>query len=827
MARDSHDVAVIGALSDRLIVQRMSGTEELGRLYEYAIELLGSDESLPFPDVLGKNLTLRLSLPDGGERYFGGVVTRFTQLGRNGRYALFKAEVRPWLWYLTRCSDCRIFQTKTVPDIVQAILKEHGYSDVEDKLSGTYRSWEYCVQYRESDFNFISRLLEQEGIYYYFRHEQDKQVLVLADDESAHAAPAGYEEIPYYPPDNEARRKRDHISDWLLTQEVQSELYALRDFDFEKPRANLEAKKTILREHGAGSFEAYDYPGEYTRPSDGSNYARLRIEEEQARFEQVRGSGNVRGLGAGALFRLQGYPRDDQNREYLVTGANFELQANPLETRTAGQGTSFTCALTAMDSHQPFRPARTSRKSVVQGPQTAIVVGPSGKDVWTDEYGRAKIQFHWDREGGRDENSSCWVRVSQTAAGKNWGGMFLPHIGQEVIVDFLEGDPDRPVITGRVYNADNMPPLELPEHRYHSIIRDYYGNEIVMDGTPGEEHMALYSPSHHSKVMIGKSFQQVTKSDELVKTYGNSFKLTVGNVVSGTLGTKTFYTVGNGASATLGATESLTVGTDVALFFGAKGSITVAPEFALNLGTKFSWGYSREYKYTKGGYRRVSDGDVVHAATNNVVISGGPDGKTIIQSSDTAAFMAAGTPGPRGVKDKVAIGLAAAATASSLAAAGTSIYLMQSTFDDLKNADETYVDPKTKKEKKHVIDGWDAVKPGLVHSGIAGGIGMLATIGLMLGHMKTAKNPPPPSHTAESAKVTVKDNMVDIFAGQNQSATLAVTPNEINMLVDGNIILSTQNGDVKFNKIMEVSKKSKRIKISSVRVNHKNLKIMP
>lgn len=825
MARDSHDVAVIGALSDRLIVQRMSGTEELGRLYEYAIELLGSDESLPFPDVLGKNLTLRLSLPDGGERYFGGVVTRFTQLGRNGRYALFKAEVRPWLWYLTRCSDCRIFQTKTVPDIVQAILKEHGYSDVEDKLSGTYRSWEYCVQYRESDFNFISRLLEQEGIYYYFRHEQDKQVLVLADDESAHTAPAGYEEIPYYPPDNEARRKRDHISDWLLSQEVQSELYALRDFDFEKPRANLEAKKTILREHGAGSFEAYDYPGEYTRPSDGSNYARLRIEEEQARFEQVRGSGNVRGLGAGALFRLQGYPRDDQNREYLVTGANFELQANPLETRTAGQGTSFTCALTAMDSQQPFRPARTSRKSVVQGPQTAIVVGPSGKDVWTDEYGRAKIQFHWDREGRRDENSSCWVRVSQTAAGKNWGGMFLPHIGQEVIVDFLEGDPDRPVITGRVYNADNMPPLELPEHRYHSVIRDHYGNEIVMDGTPGEEHMALYSPSHLSKVIIGKSFEQVTNSDELQKTYGNSLKLIVGNVVSGTMGAKLYWTIGTSATVVAGNSETVTGGADLSVFVGAKASFSAAPELAVNLTPKVSIGWAREYKHTKGDYTRTSKSDIVHDSKKNVVISGGPTGMTIIQSSDAEAFMASGTPKPRGAKDAAAIVLATKAAAAALLSAGASTALMEISLADLESADKSYVDPKTKKKKEHVVDGWAHLAPELVGASVVGGLGLAATIAFLLACIKTVEDTPKPEHTTENAKVSVKNELVHIFAGMAPTnSEIKVEPKGVTISAPKYIYLEANN-NVNISKLAMFMKSSKTINIKAT-VKHKNITVL-
>ncbi|MBA1147436.1 type VI secretion system tip protein VgrG [Ectothiorhodospiraceae bacterium WFHF3C12] len=535
MSEDSRDAAVVGSLGESLFLRRLSGTEEVGGLFEYTLEMLGSDESLAFADILGQKLGVRIALPDGGERHVNGFATRFAQLGRSGRYAVFEARLRPWLWYLTRSTDCRIFQAQSVPDIVQAVFREHGFSDFEDALGGSYPTREYCVQYRESDFAFVSRLLEQEGIYYFFRHESGRHVLVLADGYGAHEPEAGYERVPYYPPGNEADRERDHISDWQTAQEIQSELYALRDFDFEKPRAQLDAKETIEREHGAESYEVYDYPGNYLNTDEGQRYAAVRMEEQQAHFERVQGAGNARGLQAGRLFRMEGYPREDQNREYLITGLSMELFANDYETGSMAEGTTFNCSFTAADSQQPFRPVRRTPRPTVHGPQTAVVVGKSGEEIWTDKYGRVKLQFHWDRNGGADENSSCWVRVASVWAGRKWGGIHIPRIGQEVIVDFLEGDPDRPIVTGRVYNADNMPPYELPAEKTRSGIksRSTKGgsaenfNELRFEDSKGDEHVFLHAEkdlrervkNNHSESVAGSKFTNV----------GATYNLTVGD----------------------------------------------------------------------------------------------------------------------------------------------------------------------------------------------------------------------------------------------------------------------------------------------------------
>ncbi len=483
---------------DVLLFQSMSGEERLGRLFEYTLELLSDDENIAIPDILGQSVTLRLALPNDETRYFNGYVSRFSQVGQSGRFVLYQATLRPWLWFLTRTSDCRIFQEQTVPDIIKAIFREYGFTDFEERLSGDYRTWEYCVQYRETDFNFVSRLMEQEGMHYFFTHEDGKHSLVLSDAYSSHQPTAGYEQIPYYPPAAAGMREEEHINDWLITQQVQPVTYSLDDFDFKRPKTDLMVRATITREHAAAEYEMYDYAGEYIETADGENYARARIEELQAQYEQVQGRGNARGLSVGALFTLSNYTREDQNREYLVVGANYALNLGVYEANTGSEGPLYAIDFTAIDAQQPYRSPRITPKPVVQGPQTAVVVGPSGEEIWTDQFGRVKVQFHWDRLGENNENSSCWIRVSQVHAGKGFGGIDTPRIGEEVIVSFLEGDPDHPIITGRVYNGDNKPPNGLPAAAMVSGLKSNStpggggDNTIMLDDTAGNELITIH-----------------------------------------------------------------------------------------------------------------------------------------------------------------------------------------------------------------------------------------------------------------------------------------------------------------------------------------------
>ncbi|MEX0731319.1 MAG: type VI secretion system tip protein TssI/VgrG [Aquisalimonadaceae bacterium] len=832
MSENQH-IQLVGSLAETFKLRSIRGNDELGRLFEYTLELLAVDESLTFGDVLGRNLTVRMNLQDG-ERFYDGFVTRFAQVGRRGRYALYEAQLRPWLWYLTRTEDCRIFQNKSVPEILDSIFREHGYTDFETSLTEDHEQEirEFCVQYRESDFNFVSRLMEEEGIYYFFRHQEGKHVLVLADGPSSHETIEACEEIPYLPPGSESARRRDHVRDWWLAQEIQPESYAHRDFDFLHPGKPPEANEPRPREHQADSYEVYDYPGGFGDADAGTRGKRLagvRIDERVAEFERVRAQGNVRGLEVGGLFSLAGYPRDDQNREYLATSCSFEGRAADYEADGESEGASFQCTFTAIDSGVCFRAARLTRRPVVQGPQTATVVGPGGETVHTDEYGRVKCQFHWDREGARDDNSSCWVRVSQASASSGWGSMFLPHIDDEVIVAFLEGDPDRPIIVGRVYNADNMPPCNLPGNKYCSVIRDHFGNELLMDGTPGREGLSLYSPSHRSELVLGRSFQRTSDSDDWEKTYGNSYKVSFGNSVGISLGQSALISAGVRGSVHAGAAVTVGLGVQVGVNASSRLNVTVGPELALSMTTKVSWGYSREYNHTKSTYRRTSGADIVMDSDKQVILAGGKDDRTMLISDDDEISMAYGTAIPRAVKDAWAKVWAVTTAASGVAAAtavGVGVNSMQSALkasETEQNPDPDQADPTAR--RVFTASGSAAVDSGRNYGLLALGFGT-AAFASIAAHIKASASQPPPAHTDQTARIGLRDGMVDIWAGKGESSSISLRKDSIDLTSKGDITLWTgDDGDVVINKVMQLSKKSKLVKIKGVRLDHKNLKV--
>lgn len=461
-------------LGEDLILHSFSGQEKLGRLFNYQLDLRSTNPNIQFQDIVGQRVTVSMEL-NSGERYFDGFVSAFRFTEAAGQFASYQATVRPWFWFLTRTADCRIFQNQKVPDIIKSVFRDCGMSDFKDSLHGTYRDWDYCVQYRETDFNFVSRLMEQEGIYYYFEHIRGKHTLVLADGLGAHQPFPAYATVPYFPPDqNVSLRRRDHIQHWSVTQTIVPGKYAINDFDFEKPNVDLTARVSKLRPHAypIQNHEIYDYPGEYSEVGEGDTYVDILLQELQAQHERVQAGGNARGMNAGYLFTLEHHPRRDQNKDYLIISVTHTIKSDAFETTGGAEEHDFyKCQIEIMDKSEPFRSERITPKPIVQGPQTAIVVGPSNEEIYCDDHARVKVQFHWDRYGTDDENSSCWVRVSQLWAGKSWGGIHIPRIGHEVLVSFLEGDPDRPVITGRVYNAENKPPYDLPANKTQSGIK--------------------------------------------------------------------------------------------------------------------------------------------------------------------------------------------------------------------------------------------------------------------------------------------------------------------------------------------------------------------
>jgi type VI secretion system secreted protein VgrG len=587
---------------DVLLFHRMTASESLGRLFQFNLDLLSNDPNIDFNRLLGQNVTVKLELPEDETRYFNGFVSRFSQEGSVDDFNAYSMTLHPWLWFLTRTADCRIFQEMTVPDIIKQVFRDHGFTDFEEALSGTYRSWTYCVQYRETDFNFVSRLMEQEGIYYYFRHESNRHMLVLADSVSSHDPFPGYEKIPYFPPDEHLRREEHHIHEWTISQEVQPGVYALTDYDFENPKANLQVKSSIARGHAQAKMEIFDYPGEYTQTNDGDAYVRARIEEIHSEFEQVQGQANARGLAVGSLFELVDYPREDQNQEYLVVSATYELESDAYGSGSSESAEDvYACSFTALSSKQQYRPERTTPKPLVQGPQTAMVVGPSGEEIHTDQYSRVKIQFHWDRYGKKDQNSSCWVRVAQLWAGTQWGGIHIPRIGQEVIVEFLEGDPDHPIITGRVYNKDNMPPYGLPANATQSGIKSRSSkgggaenfNELRFEDKKGEEDVYLHAEKNWT----------INVENDKNQTVGHDETLSVGNNRDKTIGVDQSESIGANKAITVGGNHTENITGNMFQTVSAAKTETIALAKALTIGAGYQVSVIAAMNQTIGGLK--------------------------------------------------------------------------------------------------------------------------------------------------------------------------------------------------------------------------------
>jgi len=633
-------IQVFSPLGDDVLwFYRMQGCEQLGRLCEFELEVLSDDPKVQPSKILGQNATVRLLLPDDSYRYFNGYVSRFGQYGTVDVYPCYRLTLKPWLWFLTRNANCRIFQQKTVPDIVKQVFRDQGFSDFKERLSGTYRQRDYCVQYRESDFNFVSRLLEEEGIYYYFTHEKGKHTLVLADSLGAHATVSGYEAIPYFDPGNPERRKRDHIFDWSFCNEVQPGNYVLTDYDFTKPKTDLAVKASVQRQHARAAYECFDYPGEYLQTGDGDGYVRCRIEELQSRYETLSGKGNARGLTTGALCKLTDYPREDQNRDYLIISAHYTLKSDQYFAVSAG-GTDdiYQCAFTAIDQNHPFRPQRQTVKPIVQGPQTAVVVGPGGEEIHTDQYGRVKVQFHWDRYGKKDQSSSCWVRVSHPWAGKNWGMIAIPRIGQEVIVDFLEGDPDQPIITGRVYNAEQMPPYALPANATQTGIqtRSSKGgsgancNELRFEDKKGSEQVYLHAEKNQDIEVendethwVGHDRSKTIDHDETTQvkhdrteTVGNNETITIGVNRTETVGSNETISIGANRTETVGQNETITValnrtravGINEAVAVGAAQEVVVGAARTLTVGVNQTTSIGNNHSVSVGSNESINVG---------------------------------------------------------------------------------------------------------------------------------------------------------------------------------------------------------------------------
>ncbi|WET41584.1 type VI secretion system Vgr family protein [Citrobacter enshiensis] len=446
-----------------LLFWKLSGREAMSESFALTLTLLGADARIDRSKLLGQPVTVTLPTQSLlSPRYINGKVTRVAVSAvelTGTRYAVYQLTVEPDLWPMKRDRNLRIFQGQTAPQIVKTLLGEHQVN-VEDKLTGSYRVWDYCVQYQESSLDFISRLMELEGIAFHFRHEADKHTLVLTDAATQHLPFSGYEIIPYHQTPSGGSTDEEGISQWALEDSVTPGIYSLDDYDFRKPNAWLFQAQQNPASPQPGSIDVYDWPGRFVDHGHAEFYARIRQERWQVEHQQIQATATAAGIAPGHTFTLSNAPFFSDNGEYLTTAASYHFEENRY---ASGEGeTIHRTDFTVIPSSVAYRPAQTTAWPRTYGPQTAKVVGPQGESIWTDKYGRVKVKFHWDRLAKGDDTSSCWVRVSSAWAGQGYGGVQIPRVGDEVVVDFINGDPDRPIITGRVYNEASMPPWALP-----------------------------------------------------------------------------------------------------------------------------------------------------------------------------------------------------------------------------------------------------------------------------------------------------------------------------------------------------------------------------
>ncbi len=449
------------------LLEKFTATESLSKPFEFQVEMLSTKQDIDMKSLLRTPATITVMLYDDTERNYNAVFSSLRQIGATEQdLVYYVGTMVPNVWFLALDSNCMIFQNLSVPDIVKQVLGAASISDYSFVLDESkYTAREYCVQYRESSLNFINRLLEEEGIFYYFDHTADKNTIVFADDSKTVSACPGQAIAKYaYNEEGWLNEKADAIIGLQRIEQAYTGKVKLADYNFTTPAADLTASL------GKEFEQFYDYPGEYLDLDAGDSYSSVRLDELESNQFLIEGRSRCRSFRPGYSFTLQDHFRTDTNQEYFITSVTH----NVLDTTyTGGKGdvADYKNTFTAIPKTVAYRPPRITRRPFVRGSQTALVVGPSGEEIWVDNYGRVKVQFYWDQIGAKDENSSCFVRVSQIWAGKNWGWVTIPRIGQEVIVDFLEGDPDRPLITGRVYNADQMPPYTLPDNQTQSGIK--------------------------------------------------------------------------------------------------------------------------------------------------------------------------------------------------------------------------------------------------------------------------------------------------------------------------------------------------------------------
>jgi type VI secretion system secreted protein VgrG len=635
---------------DFLLINRLTVNEGISELFKYDVELLHEEDEVSFmPTVIdpqmivGHAVTVFVSSLDGSKREFTGIVNRFTQGNRDARFSYYYISVVPHIWLLTQKSQSRIFQQISVPDILKKVFE--GFQ-IKYELQEQYEPRNYCVQYGETDFDFVSRLMEEEGIYYFFEHQDGVHKMIIADTPQSHRDCPGKSSIPFFLNTGDADDFIGAVNTFLSDYVLQTGKVTMWDYNFQLPTNRLENEKPSRFTFGDNQkLEKYDFPGGYARKYDGidkgggeqagelqkiftdrQSTVGKTMESLDARVTTANGTSDCCSIVSGYRFNLIEHPNGTLNRLYTITSATHEAEQSPSyvsnETLREPYTNRFECI--AHGAGQPdFRPLRKTPKPIIRGSQTAFVVGPPGEEIFTDKYGRVKVQFNWDRESEGNGSSSCWVRVAQSWASNKWGSMFIPRIGMEVVVHFLEGDPDQPIITGCVYNPQTMPPYLLPDEKTKSTVKSNSSkggggfNEFRFEDKKGSEQIFLHAEKdqdirvkNDTKEIVGRDRHLITERDQFEKVKKDKHLRVMGN-----------------HNEKVDSAISIQAGTDFEEKAGTKFAVDAGTEIHLKSGTSMTLesGVSLTLK-VGGNFININPGGVFISGTMVMINSGGAAG---------------------------------------------------------------------------------------------------------------------------------------------------------------------------------------------------------
>ena len=572
---------------DVLVLVRFDATEGLSELFEYRIEALAAKE-VDLDAILGRPCSVTVKLY-GKERHFNGIAVEAQWTGVRQEHHVYRLVLRPWLWLCSRTSDCRFFQDKTASEIIQEVWRDRGFNDFRASLNESYPKLEYCVQYRETDLAFVSRLMEQHGIYYFFEHTSDKHTLVMADSMSSHQAVPGLGQIDFIALGNSERRDRQHIYHVVSERRFRTGKVELNDYYELTPNADLKADKKGTARYNKSDMEFYDYPGKYKKKSDGEKYAKVVLEAEQALDERRHTGGNAVNLFPGGTTKLQGHHKTSENKDYLVVRCSHLYVAEHYRSGSGAAEEDYSGNFEFLPKeNKVFRAPIVTPKPLIHGIQTAKVVGKQGEEIDVDEHGRILVEFFWDRK----KKQSCRIRVAEVWASKKWGGQFIPRVGMEVVVEFIEGDPDRPLVTGAVYNGDNKHPYELPANKTQSGVKSDSSkggggyNQVMFEDKKLAEEINLHAQKDYKLTIldtevreIGERFTRQTAGsnsrkttllqgdDDLTIATGNQ-NVTIAMNQTSTIGMNRRTTITTSDTTTVGTTITITAGTSLTLMCG-------------------------------------------------------------------------------------------------------------------------------------------------------------------------------------------------------------------------------------------------------------------